>query len=208
MYARQSNKFPGWLIVLAAMLLVFGGYYIWQGFMAFMATNGNIAAPVTATAFHTILEQTITSNAPGSTLDLSAGIQITLTATKVCQQFKVKVLKARIRECAKDTCNTIDLPVQGTTICVYGVSPDATDWYEINVNPTDPIPQLGYMHDSVLVPLNPTARPLNLPTVTLVPSATRKPTANPPPTNTPNPAAPATWTLTPTPTPVPPISSA
>ena len=64
MYARQSNKFPGWLIVLVAALLVFGGYYIWQGFMAFMETNGNIAAPVTATALHTILDQTNTSNAP------------------------------------------------------------------------------------------------------------------------------------------------
>ena len=73
MYARQSNKFPGWLVVLAAMLLVFGGYYIWQGFMAFMATNGNIAAPATATAFHTFLEQTITGNVPGSALGLGAG---------------------------------------------------------------------------------------------------------------------------------------
>ncbi len=211
MYARQSNKFPGWLVVLAAMLLVFGGYYVWQGFMAFMATNGNIAAPATATAFRTFLEQTITGNTPGGTVAPGAGMPITLTATKTCQQFKVKVLKARIRECAKDTCNTLDLPAQGTTICVYGVSPDATDWYEININPTDPIPQLGYMHDSVLVPLNPTARPsptLNLPTVTPVPSATHKPTTSPPPTNTPNPAAPATWTLTPTPTPVPPMQSA
>src|SRR5260370_25312377 len=90
MYARQPNKFPGWLVVLAAMLLVFGGYYLWQGFMAFMATNGNIAAPATATAFRTFLEQTITGNTPGGTLDLGAGMPITLTAPKTCQHFKVK----------------------------------------------------------------------------------------------------------------------
>ncbi|MEP7289514.1 MAG: hypothetical protein ABI947_27510 [Chloroflexota bacterium] len=194
MYSRRANKLPGCLAVAAALLLVFGGYTIWRGFMGFMASSGNIIDPVIRVTTQNNINQTATVDAKFGTLDLSNPSGPGMTPTKSCQTFKVKVVKARIRECPKDTCNTITFPAQGASICVYGIAPDATDWYQVNVDPTDPITQLGYMHESVIVPGNPTARPLNLPTVTPVPSNTPTQTPKPLPTPTINPAVPPTWT--------------
>lgn len=211
MYPRQSRSVPTWLTVIAALLLVFGGYYIWRGLIAFFESSGNIAAPATNAA---LSNQTATIDAQTQmpTLDFSQPLNITTTPPRVCQDFRVKPVRARVRECPKETCGTITMPSQGMKICVFGVSSDDPEWYEVNLKPDDPIPQIGYMHNSVLDPMNPTKRPTNtftpLPTVTDIPSATPTRTPTPLPTKTPNPAAPATWTLTPTPTPVPPIQQA
>jgi hypothetical protein len=211
MYPRQSRSFPTWLAVIVALLLVFGGYYIWRGLMAFFESSGDITAPATYAAF---ANQTATVDAQTEvpTLDFTQPLNITTTPQRVCQDFRVKPVRARVRECPKETCGTITMPSQGMKICVFGVASDDPEWYEVNLKPDDPIPQIGYMHNSVLDPMNPTKRPTNtftpLPTVTDVPSATPTRTPTPLPTKTPNPAAPATWTLTPTPTPVPPIQQA
>ena len=173
MYGRHSNPRPRWLIISGGLLLAFAGWYVWRGAMTFLNTQGDILAPVTSTASYFMTDQ---GTSPLGTLNIFA--TVIMKPTRVCQDFKVKVVRARIRECPKDTCNTIDLPAQGATICVYGPVPNATDWYEINVNPDDPIPMPGYMHQSVLAPPKPTARPtatLKLPTVTpgLTPTSQR-----------------------------------
>jgi hypothetical protein len=210
MYSHQSRNTPVWLVVVSAMLLVFGGYFLWRGLVGYLEASGNITAPATTEA---LLKQTATVGAqsPVPTIDLFLA-NGTRTAPRTCQDFRVSVLRARIRECPKDTCNTLLMPAQGTRICVYGPATDAPDWYEINIDPSAPIAQIGYMHNSVLDAINPTKHPTQtptpLPTVTPIPTATPTPTRTPPPSATPNPAAPATWTLTPTWTPVPPVQSA
>jgi hypothetical protein len=199
-----------WFVVLAGVLLVFGGYYIWHGVMSFFESNGNITAPATNAV---IARQTASFEAFATvpTLDL-LGFNQTLAPPRVCYDFRVKPARARVRECPKDTCGTILMPAQGVKMCVFGPAPNATDWYEVNTNPDSPLPQVGYMHNSVLEPINPTKIPTKtftpLPTITPIPSATRPPTGTPPPTNTLNPAAPPTWTPIPTSTPRPPIQSA
>ncbi len=210
MYSRQSRNTPVWLVAVSAMLLVFGGYFVWRGLMGYLEASGNIAAPATTEAQ---LKQTATVDAqtPVPTIDLFLASG-TRTAARTCLDFRVSVLRARIRECPKDTCNTLLMPAQGTRICVYGTATDAPDWYEINIDPSAPIAQIGYMHNSVLDAINPTQRPSQtptaLPTVTPVPTQTPTRTPTPLPSNTSNPAAPATWTLTPTLTPVPPVQAA
>ncbi len=210
MYSRQSKNVPGWLVVVAGLLLVFGGYYIWRGVMAFFESKGDIAAPAT---YASTEKQTPTeSQTDLSTIDFSQPAPVAAPTQRVCQDFRVSVIRARVRECPKDTCETISTPGQGTKICVYGPVPQAPDWYEINISPDEPMPRTGYMHSSVLDAVNPTKRPTQtftpLPTVTPLPTRTPTRTPTPLPTSTPNPAAPATWTRTPTPTPAPPVQTA
>jgi hypothetical protein len=207
MYSRQSKNIPGWLVALAGLFLVFGGYYIWRGVIAFFESNGNIAAPAT---YAVIEKQTPTLGEEDMpTIDFGAGAMPT---ERSCQDFRVSVIRARVRECPKETCATLSMPSQGTKICVYGLVLQAPDWYEINISPDEPFPRTGYMHTSVLDALNPTKTPTRtytpLPTVSPVPSPTPSRTFTPLPTRTPHPAAPATWTPTPTHTPAPPIQSA
>jgi hypothetical protein len=208
MYSRQSKNVPGWVVVVAGLLLVFGGYYIWRGVVAFFESHGNITAPAT---YAVSAQQTPTED-DLSTLDFSQPGPVAAPTQRVCQDFRVSVIRARVRECPKDTCGTISTPGQGTKICVYGPVPQAPDWYEINVSPDEPMPRTGYMHSSVLDAINPTKRPTPtftpLPTVTPLPSLTPTRTFTPLPSHTPNPAVPATRTRTATPTPAPPVQSA
>jgi hypothetical protein len=211
MYSRQPKHVPGWLIAVAGLLLVFGGYYVWRGVMAFFESNGNIAASATDT-FGAKQTASVDAHTSVSAVDFTQPSPLPAATERVCQDFRVSVIRARVRECPKDSCSTISMPSQGTKICVYGSAPQAPDWYEIDISPDEPMPRTGYMHSSVLDAINPTKRPTQtftpLPTITLVPSSTYTRTPTPTTTRTPNPAAPATWTLTPTPTRVPPVQSA
>jgi hypothetical protein len=210
MYPGQSKNIPAWVVVVAGLLLVFGGYYIWRGVIAFFESNGNITAPAT---YAVSQKQTPTESQDDvGTLDFSQVAPVAAPTQRVCQDFRVSVIRARVRDCPKDTCETISTPGQGTKICVYGPVPQAPDWYEINISPDEPLPRTGYMHSSVLEALNPTKRPTQtftpLPTVTPLPSLTPTRTLTPLPSHTPNPAVPATRTAVPTPTPAPPLQTA
>src|SRR5262249_48854083 len=116
------------------------------------------------------------------------------------------------RDCAKDSCETVRMPVYGDTICVYGPAATDPDWYEVNLQPEDVIPLIAYMHNNVIAPVHPTPRPTQtftaLPTVTDMPTVRPTITPTPLPTDTPNLATPPTRTPIPTLTPVPPIQSA
>jgi len=160
--------------------------------MSFLEANGNITAPAT-TAAQLNDTATVGAQSPIPTLDF-ARIQGTRTQPRICLDFRVKVVRARIRECPKDTCNTITMPAQGARICVYGPATEDPDWYEINVDPGGPVVRTGYMHNSVVEAVNPTKRPTItptfLPSVTSVPTATFTRTPSPEPTDTPNPLRP------------------
>ncbi len=214
MYARQPSRTPAWLVVLAGVLLVSGAYFLWRGLLSHIESGGQIATPIGATPDDVAGRQPATGEVPGSFKPLEF-TQATPTPQRPCQEFKVNVIRARIRECPRETCETLDKPAQGTIICVYGVAMNAPDWYEVNMLPGDPIPRIGYMHNSVIYPLKPTQRPSHtytpLPTVTSVPTQRPTRTLTPPPTRTLDPAATvATTTPTPAPTatPIPPIQKA
>jgi hypothetical protein len=167
------------------MLLVFGGYFLWSGLLRFLNERGDIAAPVTQQAANA------TDRAQAAFTESADQVSIavpTSKPTQTCLDFRVNVVKARVRECAKDTCTVLDdLYSQGQLVCVYRPAPGATDWYEINLRPDAVFPLIAYMHSSVLDAVNPTRRPTRtftpLPTVSPVPTArptrTLTPTASP-----------------------------
>lgn len=208
MYSHPRKGLSVWLVVITAALLVFGGYYTWRGVLNFLDAGGNISAPVTAT----VSRLTSVVNDATETEGTLVFFDATVTPKRTCIDFKVTVVRARARDCAKDTCETVRMPVYGDTICVYGVSTSDPDWYEINLQPEDILPLIAYMHKSVIAPLHPTARPTQtftpLPTVTPMPTLPRTATPTEVPTDTPNPATPPTRTPIPTPTQPPPIQAA
>src|SRR5947207_158432 len=107
MYPRQSSNFPGWLVVVAGLLLVFGGYYVWRGFMNFMDSSGNIAAPPTIEAQKTARWQTATAESAvnQATAQYENLLPMaTATPAQPCQDFRVSVVRARIRQCPKESC--------------------------------------------------------------------------------------------------------
>ncbi len=194
MYSRGTGKgTPIWLVIVISVLIVFGGYSVWSGLLRFLNANGNIAVTIQAEGAQPP-DDNIPTEPPYS--------RPTATTFKPCLDFRVNVVKARVRECAKDTCATLETMLsQGALVCVYGPAAGATDWYQVNIRPTSVFPQIAYMHSSVLDAVNPTKKPTRtftpLPTVTPIPTLkpTRTPTA--PPTDTPNAkTAPAKSTLT------------
>jgi len=178
----HGNGPPRWMQVVIGVLIAVGGFTILRGVMTFIETEGTmVTAPTFTAVAQVILNRT--GSPRGPTLDFTNVSKVALTPTRVCQMFKVKVVKARIRDCPKETCETLSLPPQGASICVYGTAANAPDWYEINTDPADPFYRPAYMHQSVLAPENPTPKPLKLATVTpapvkpTVPSPTSIPTA-------------------------------
>ncbi|MBN1966425.1 MAG: hypothetical protein JW910_17375, partial [Anaerolineae bacterium] len=192
------------LIVLIGALVVFGGYYVWTGFLSFLEDEGDITAQVTRAAFSTATAQA----APPSP---TRYIVVTFTPLPPCQMFTVSVELARYRSCPSE--NNRDCPVRdtlpfGTEVCVYARAPENPEWYVVELNPGGAYRDIVYMHESVIKPLNPTPTPTvtftPLPTISLTPSDTPPPTVISSPTNTPNPATPPTPTPTLTPSPTPP----
>ncbi|MHB8625704.1 MAG: hypothetical protein ACYDBJ_20390 [Aggregatilineales bacterium] len=170
---------PAWLVVLIGMGLVIGAYLVWGGLMQFFNASGNITAPITAQAAKAA------SQTQDQAVILATPIPIpTATPVRPCLDFRVNVVKAVARDCAKLTCATLEvLYPQGALICVYGVDPTATDWYIVNLRPTSSFPDIAYMNSNVLYAVNPTPYPTR--TFTALPTIT--PTS--PPRFTPTPTA-------------------
>ncbi len=187
MYPRSNGGGPPVaLIIVGGMLLVFGGYFVWNGLVSFMSAQGDITAPVTQQANALIAQTQAIQAIPSPIVFPSA------TPPRICLDFRVSVVKARVRDCPKDSCTAHDtLYSQGALMCVYGPAPGATDWYEVNLRPTGSFPQIGYMSSSVLYAVNPTHRPTMtftpLPTVTPVPITPTTPTASATVMSLPNP---------------------
>lgn len=202
MYRRQRS-FPGWLVALAAALLVFGSCYLWQGAVRFFESAGNILAPATETAAAT--STIATREVPTIDVPPMNFVFTTPVTPRPCYEFYVTVVRARVRECPRETCETMEMPYEGNILCVHGPSNENVDWYEVNLAPNDTIARIGYMHKSVIAPVKPTPRPTRtpIPSDTPIPSRTPLPTPTIPlATVTPLP----TQTPSPTPTPQPSIT--
>ncbi|MBX3062670.1 MAG: hypothetical protein KF726_06825 [Anaerolineae bacterium] len=213
---RQSRGVPVLFVALAAGMLVFGAYYLWRGVMSWMESGGDITAPATAAASPRESETPVLS-----TLDSGASFDFSLnspTPERACLMFRVIVVRARIRECPDTSCRTLEQPAQGAQICVYSVAqpdpkyPEADQWYEVNLDPGDPLPRLGFMRNDVIEAISPTKRPTRtpLPPPTVTPAPTKRPTITLTPSMTLTPED--TWTpnpnALPTVTPVPPTPAA
>jgi len=165
------------LIVAVGGLLVFGGYFVWIGFLSYLDDQGNITAQITREALASATARVAPSvNLP--TLYMPA----TFTPLPPCQWFKVNVDRAVYRECpSKDNqlCPIRDTVTYGTELCIYARSPDNPEWYIVELNPEGAYRDTVFIHESVVEAANPT------PTATLSPVP--QPTVSPTPTYTPSP---------------------
>lgn len=184
MYTRGGRSTPLWWVILLAAMLTFGGCLFWRGVTDFLSSAGDITAPITQTAAATAQSTRDVPTPDAPPLNL---IFQTPATPRPCIEFYVTAVRARIRECPSETCETLEIPYQGNFICVFGPAKDAPDWYEVNITPKKAIPLIGYMHESVIDAVNPTPRPSRTPRPSATSTPSRIPTAFP--TVTPLPAA-------------------
>ncbi len=193
------------LIIMIGALMVFGGYYVWTGFLSFLEDRGDITARVTRQAFATATAQ----SAPVQRLP-TLYIPATFTPLPPCQMFSVSVERAVYRECPSTDnreCPIRDVVTFGTELCVYSRAPGNPEWYVIELNPGGAYRDTVFMHESVIEAMNPTPTP----TATFTPLPTVSPTPSPEPvtsepspagaTDTPGPAQMPTMPPVPSPTP-------
>lgn len=197
------------LIVIISALFVFGGYYVWTGFLSFLEDRGDITAQVTRQALSSATAQA----APPPRLP-TIYMPATFTPLPECQMFRVDVERAVLRECPSQNnreCPVRDVVTYGTEVCVYSRAPGYPEWYIVELNPGGAYTDTVYMHESVIEPVNPTPTATltftPLPTVSPTPSPSAPPTVLPSTTPTPDRTASPTPvpTLAPTPT-VPQVS--
>jgi hypothetical protein len=201
---RRSGPSPLFVVLIGA-LLVFGGYFVWVGFLNFLEDHGDITAQVTREAV-----ASATAQAAPQVFLPSPYMPATFTPLPPCQWFMVSVDRAVYRECpSKDNqeCPIRATVEYGTEFCVYSRVPGNPEWYIVELNPGGSYRDTVFMHESVLKAVNPTVTPAPTvtpgPTVTPVPTFTPAPTSPPSPTGTPAPPPETSPTRTPTLTPSP-----
>lgn len=181
------------LIVIVGALFVFGGYYVWSGFLHYLDDQGDITARVTRD-----VAASATADAAPHPFVPTLYTRATFTPLPPCIWFVVDVERAVYRECpAQDNreCPVREVIPYGTELCIYGRVPNAPEWYIVELNPDGAYRDNAYIHESVVEAANPTptatptAEPLDLPTVTPTPSRTPQPTSpTPVPSATPEPS--------------------
>lgn len=169
------------LVTLIAVTLVFGGYFLWSGFMNWADQEGQTRRA----------EQTTEALVAASETNRPTLIPIpSRTPLPGCQIYSVNVESAYVRECPSIACDWEDRLEFQTDICVYekvtnGEYPDFAEWYVVDLNAGGVFTDIVYIHESVIEPKYPTPRPsmtfTALPTITLTPTITVLPTNTPVP---------------------------
>ncbi|MDX2162783.1 MAG: hypothetical protein SF162_15800 [bacterium] len=208
---RRGDGFPAWLIFLVGAAIVFGGFYIWQGAQTFIRTGGlgveeatqraNLVASATQQEVLATPRATRNPNTP------VGGLPPPATAIPDCQEFRVIVPNAIVREMPSTNAAVIDGLIQGTGVCVLGQDA-GSEWYTVDGNPDTRRRELAYMHESVIEAAFPTETPTATltPSITptIMPSPTISPTETAEPTDTPDPNVSPTRRPSRTPSPTPP----
>jgi hypothetical protein len=175
-YKRKSSASPPtWLVLLIAVALVFGGFYLIQGAQIFLRTGGLGAEEATARARITASAVTQVGFTPIVTLP--SAVRITATPAIACVPFVVVVPNAIVREQASANGAIIRGISSGEEVCVIGRAGDP-DWYLIDLNPETRRIDEAFMSDEVIEPLNPSPTPSD--TVTALPTVTRAPVTDTP----------------------------
>ncbi|HEX3050534.1 MAG TPA: hypothetical protein VHP83_07770 [Aggregatilineaceae bacterium] len=189
------------MIILAGALIVFGGYFVWTGFLRFLDSRGSLTYQTTQTAVASVTSAAITPPARATIF-----VPVTFTPLPPCQIFTVDVDRAVYRECPLQDnvkCPIVATVTYGTELCVYARAPENREWLVVDLNPTGAYRKIVFIHESVVEALHPTPTPTRtappLPTVTPVPTDTPYPTPLISPTDTPDPSTPPTPTPTLTP---------
>lgn len=200
---NSGEGFPAWMIFLVGVAIVFGVFYLWQGAQNFIRTGGLGVEEATRRALMgaTATPQIFATRPP------TRGVTQLAPATAVpdCTEFQVIVPNAIVRSQPNSASSVVRGLSQGMSVCVLSRD-EGSEWYTVDGDPDTRRRELAYMHQSVIVAVNPTPTPSNtptpLPTVTIAPITD---TPTPEPTDTPNPdiSPTARPSRTPLPTPIP-----
>jgi hypothetical protein len=202
MSRNRSGPSPLLVVVIGAFV-VFGGYYVWTGFLSFLEDRGDITVQITR-------EVQATSTAQAAPQHPTIFVPATFTPLPPCIPFVVNVERAVYRDCPSTDdkqCPRVDSLTYGTEVCVYSRARENPEWYVVELNPGGAYRDIVFMHESVIEAVNPTPTPTAtlppLPTVTPLPTDTPPPTRPITPTETPDQATPPTPAPTRTPSPTP-----
>ncbi|MCC6616700.1 MAG: hypothetical protein IT320_24715 [Anaerolineae bacterium] len=160
---RRGGGPPAWVVVVVVIALVMGGFYLWDGMQRFLRTGG---FGVTESTQRAEVQETATAERAEERVIVTRTPMPTPTSLPECQEFRVEVVdapNALVRELPNLTANVIDAFPTGTLVCVLWLEPDG-EFYAIDANIETRRQEIAYMHESVLVPLNPTPTPSITPT--------------------------------------------
>lgn len=154
---------PFLLLLLVALVLVLGVFFLLQGLRGFSpgVNPENVSATQQAQAE---LTEIASQNA-----DRFATQTARPTATPIppCQEFTIRTTMANVRGEPDIDAEVLDRLPEGTTICVIQPAASPSEWHLIDLNPNTRRIEMAYMHISVLRAVNPTPRP----TATVTPIA-------------------------------------
>ncbi|HYO87070.1 MAG TPA: SH3 domain-containing protein [Candidatus Limnocylindrales bacterium] len=164
---RRGGGPPGWLIILIAVALVFGGFYLLQGAQNFIRTGGQGVEEATSRAqvIGTATAERVTRMAT-----VAPELRPSATPQPECQDFRViGQPNGVVREQPSSSAPVITGLSPGTIVCVLGRAGDP-EWYVIDLNRETRRLDEAYMNEVVIEAVNPT--PTGLPTVTPMPTFT------------------------------------
>lgn len=190
-YRTHENSPGPVLISLLGVALVFGLYLLWTGFTQWMEDGAadTRAAQSTQEAYRTATYDNFLSQPT---------IVIFPTSTPIppCQYYEVRGPQAAfVRECPSTSCDDVSYVEADVRVCVIGRArsdeyPNADEWFEVLLDPSDFMPDILYMNEITLRSLNPTPTITStfapLPTVTPLPDRPSQPTTTPTPSSTEN----------------------
>jgi hypothetical protein len=205
MYSNRGNGPPTWFVFLLAVVIIFGGYYLWLNLQQFMRSGGLSVAAATQQAQEQVTATAIRQIEVQSELPTR---RPTSTPRPACQDFEVTVASGIVRERASTESPLLESLDQGAIVCVLSgeEGADGFTWYLIDQDPITSRIETGYMREDVIRPLNPSPTPSDTatmpPTITPTSTPTLTPTAEvrEAETATPAPSRTTAPTITPTPT--------
>jgi len=205
MYSSRGNGPPAWFVFLIAVVLIFGGYYLWLNLRDFMVSGGVSVSVATQQA---VQQFTATAVRESDIQAAQPTRRPTSTPRPPCQEFEVTVASGIVRERASTESPLVEALDQGVIVCVLSgeTGADGFTWYMIDRDELTTRIETGYMREDVIRPLNPTPTPSDTATLPPTITPTSTPTLTPTVeereamTETPAPSRTTTPTITPTPT--------
>lgn len=168
-YRGGRSRSPAPLAFLVAVAIVFGGYYLLQGFQTFLRTGGLGVDEATEQA--RLIGSATAARVTRAPLQSAMTLRPTATPPPACQDFRVSVPAGIVRDGPAPNAAIVTQLTQGAMVCVLGRETNS-EWYTLDLNPSTRRIDLAYMHETVIEAVNPTPTPTRTepPTRTFTPA--------------------------------------
>ncbi len=166
---------PAWFVFLLAVVVIFGGYYLWINLQDFLSSGGISIAAATQLAQQDVTVTAVRESTVQAALPTR---RPTSTPRPTCQDFEVIVASGIVRERTSTESRLLESLDQGAIVCVLSgeEGADGFTWYMIDRDSITSRIETGFMREDVIRPLNPTPTPSD--TATMLPTITPTYTAS------------------------------